>query len=133
MNHLHRVAGFLLIAALCGRIPDQATAASQTITLQPGWNLITFQVLPDDRSPAGVLAALKSETGNNPLYNSAAPANSNVVAAYDLASVQSGLGGSMQFRWRSFQPRDIDKLPDMPRIQVSHSHAADGTEIATLD
>jgi hypothetical protein len=103
------------------------------MTLQPGWNLITFQVLPDQRSPAAVFAALKSETGNKPLYNSAAPASSNVVAAYELSAVQSGLGGSMEFQWRGFRAAGIDKLSEVPRIQPSDSHVATGGEITALE
>jgi hypothetical protein len=40
-----------------------AQAASFTFTLQPGWNLISFPVLPEDHSPAAVFGAMKDSTG----------------------------------------------------------------------
>lgn len=54
-----------------------AQAASFTFTLQPGWNLISFPVLPEDRSPAAVFGAMKAVVGRRPLY----PSNLRMVLA----------------------------------------------------
>lgn len=43
---------FLILLVL---VPGWANAETQTFTLQPGWNLISFPVLPQNHSPAMVL------------------------------------------------------------------------------
>ena len=48
--------------------PGQAT---QTLTFQQGWNLVTFKVLPTIRTPEAVLGSIVSTDGTNtPLYGS---------------------------------------------------------------
>ena len=56
---------FLILLVL---VPGWANAEIQTFTLQPGWNLISFPVLPQDHSPAMVFGAMKRVRGGQPLY-----------------------------------------------------------------
>src|ERR1700730_4033763 len=76
---------------------------SQLITLQPGWNLITFQVLPQDRSPEAVFGALHSEETGQPLYNKGNPQQSRLRGAYELSSVNTADPNAPDFAWRTFE------------------------------
>ena len=50
---------FLLLCVLF-MFSQQATALSQTVNLRVGWNLISFTVLPQNKTPANVLSTLES-------------------------------------------------------------------------
>lgn len=104
-----------------------ARAASQVMTLQPGWNLITFQVLPTNTSPQSVFSALLSESSGKPLYNSGSPAQSQLRAAYDLMSVDAS-AGIAKFIWRSFEPGGDVRVDQLPRLAEGHANVA-GTEV----
>lgn len=57
-----------------------ADGSSQTFVLQRGWNLITFQVLPPNRTPVAVFGAMISELGAK-LYD-IDPAKNRLGAVY---------------------------------------------------
>ncbi|TBD34344.1 hypothetical protein [Rhizobium ruizarguesonis] len=97
-------------------------AAIQNITLQPGWNLITFQVLPNDRSPESVFSSLKDESNGAPLFDKEVPAHSRLTAAFDLAAVTTGEDATSIFSWRSFETREQSKVADIPPLEANQQN-----------
>lgn len=75
------ISSILLILLLPASGWAQAATQTFTFTLQPGWNLISFPVLPEDRSPDKVFGAMKAVSGGQPLYQSTGPSSLRVAFA----------------------------------------------------
>jgi hypothetical protein len=97
----------VLFAANPFSAPGQATV-NQKLTLQPGWNVITFQVLPVSHSPESVLSAAVATDGTGrTLYNSQDP-SSPVASIYHMRKSPTG------FVLEKF-PASASDSPPVPR------------------
>ncbi len=67
--------------------------------LNPGWNLITFQVLPADGQASKVFSSIQSGHGAS-LFDAGNPAASHLKAAFVLHGAQV-VGENTQFAWRA--------------------------------
>ena len=72
LRHLAGATGVAALLALGWAAPAQAQWASQTISLQPGWNAVFLEVQPEPRDPSAVFAGipdLESAWDWNPNYS----------------------------------------------------------------
>ena len=115
---------------------DDATAV-QRFVLNPGWNLVTFQVLPDDSGAESVFSRVIAADGSGrPLFDPANAAASPLKAAFALEDAQDLPGGGARFRWRPLpsatftdpgSPPPGQPMPDLLPDGVEEVHArADG-------
>ena len=106
----------------------------QTFVLNPGWNLVTFQVLPG-RQAVDVFSSMTATDGSDArLFDVENPAGSRLKAALALDSVEQD-GDETRFTWRVLeeaQYSDPGVLPDgfpLPDLDVGHTHARAGSPL----
>ena len=106
----------------------------QTFVLNPGWNLITFQVLPG-RQAVDVFSSMVATDGSGArLFDARNPAGSRLKAAFALDGVQSA-NEETSFMWRVLeeaQYTDPGALPSgfpLPDLDAGHTHARSGSPL----
>ena len=67
----------------------QPKPLTQVLTLQQGWNLVTFRVLPDTRTPEAVLGSIISMDGTNTVLYGPQPTRP-LVAMYHVRRMPAG-------------------------------------------
>ena len=96
---------------LLGPVISQA-AERQRFALNPGWNLITFQVLPTDGQASQVFSSIQSDHGA-PLFDPDNPAGSPLKAAFALHGAHI-LDDDTRFAWRAFEAAQYTDPENLP-------------------
>ena len=87
----------------------------QRFVLNPGWNLITFQVLPENRGAADVFASVVAADGSGKsLFDPEVPEGSLLQAAFALHAVQERIDQATHFRWQALSSARYTDLEDLP-------------------
>ena len=128
--------GLVFAAIVLSAVVSQAQER-QTFVLNPGWNLVTFQVLPG-RQAVEVFSSMTAMDGTGaPLFDVRNPASSRLQAALALDSVEQD-GDETRFTWRVLeeaQYTDPGALPDgfpLPDLGVGHTHARAGSPLTEV-
>lgn len=97
---------------LLGSVISQA-AEPQSFVLNTGWNLITFQVLPNNRQAGHVFSRMVTTDGSTRLFEPENAVGSRLKAAFALHSAQ-GDAQDMQLTWRSFEAASYTDPEELP-------------------
>lgn len=120
--------GLALVAVMLAVAIVSHAQERQTFVLNPGWNLITFQVLPG-RQAVDVFSSMTATDGSGArLFDVRSPAGSRLKAAFALDGVQP-VGEETRFTWRVLEEAQYDDpaaLPSgfpLPDLDAGHTHA----------
>lgn len=115
------ILGTVMVALLwAGVVEGQGGAvanvdAVQRFVLNPGWNLVTFQVLPENRGVADVFASVvTADNSRRPLFDPGVPEGSLLQAAFALDGVEERDGSETRFRWRALPSARYSDLAELP-------------------
>ena len=111
---------------------------SQSFVLSPGWNLVTFQVLPASPQASHVFSSMVASDGSGArLFDPENPAGSRLEAAFTLDSMQV-VGQETHLTWRAFQAaqfNDPKALPSgfpLPEIEPGQVHRQSSGALSQL-
>lgn len=116
---LIRIAKCCLLIVATLSLAQASHGEEQTFVLQPGWNLINFQVLPADRGVASVFGGMVPSGGGSPLYLSETPGASKLKAVFTATRTGAAGVDGPKLEWSQFQVADSPSTPSLDETVIN--------------